>query len=685
MIRDAALWLGALEGVASALHDAGTGIMGAMASPLTGSAGNVEFLLHARKGVPGHEAGEAAALFAAAVSEADGHLPPARRPAEPPPGDGDRHLPGPSRPPRRAWRWPPTPRAWLTGRGDVARILQFSGPDRVREAGTDGDLAAVDFAGTTVAVSMGGDGTFLRVVRLAATEDVPVLGVNFGRLGYLPDLLPDQVRGALTKFFDGKAIIESRCALDVAIADRSVGGEVTTLLALNEVVIEKIDFGHTVRLATTVDGEEALTYSADGLIVATPTGSTAYNLSAGGPILAPTLRAMVVTPVAPALRARPQPRAHRAPGGLGRGRARPVGRPRHRRAGDRAAAAGRHRHLHGGRAAGAGGAERTADLRRHPAFPAPRRPGASERAVLTDLHVRDLGVIEDLTLVFGPGMTALTGETGAGKTLVVEALQLVLGGRASPGMVRAGATEALVEARFVVGEGGDDREVILARSVPAEGRSRAWVDGRMAPLAALGEAAAELVEIHGQHEHRALVTPAAQRNVLDAFAGTDLSRVRAIRSQLHALDEALAGLGGDAQQRAREADVLRYQVEEIAAAHLEDPDEEVALRLEEDRLADAAAYRDAALGAVDLIDPAAARVGPSTCSVVPRARWPTARPSRATAPAWPPRPSSCPTWPVRCATTSRAGMTIPSASSTCRSAGGCWPSCGASTARTWPR
>jgi DNA repair protein RecN (Recombination protein N) len=224
--------------------------------------------------------------------------------------------------------------------------------------------------------------------------------------------------------------------------------------------------------------------------------------------------------------------------------------------------------------------------------------------VLTDLHVRDLGVIEDLTLVFGPGMTALTGETGAGKTLVVEALQLVLGGRANPGMVRAGASEALVEARFVVGQGDAAHEVILTRSVPAEGRSRAWVDGRMAPLAALGEAAAELVEIHGQHEHRALVTPTAQRNVLDAFAGTDLSRVRAIRSQLHALDEALAGLGGDAQQRAREADVLRYQVEEIANAHLEDPEEESTLRLEEDRLADAGAYRDAALEALELVDPA---------------------------------------------------------------------------------
>jgi DNA repair protein RecN (Recombination protein N) len=222
--------------------------------------------------------------------------------------------------------------------------------------------------------------------------------------------------------------------------------------------------------------------------------------------------------------------------------------------------------------------------------------------VLTDLHVRDLGVIEDLTLAFGPGMTALTGETGAGKTLVVEALQLVLGGRASVGMVRAGAAEALVEARFVVGEGPGEREVILARAVPAEGRSRAWVDGRMAPVGALGEAAADLVEIHGQHEHRALVTPVAQRHVLDAFAGTDLSRLRALHSQLRALDEALAALGGDEQQRAREADVLRYQVDEIAAARLSGPDEEVALRLEEDRLADAAAYREAALAAVELVN-----------------------------------------------------------------------------------
>jgi DNA repair protein RecN (Recombination protein N) len=226
--------------------------------------------------------------------------------------------------------------------------------------------------------------------------------------------------------------------------------------------------------------------------------------------------------------------------------------------------------------------------------------------MLTELRVRDLGVIEDLSLTFGAGMTVLTGETGAGKTLVVEALQLVLGGRANPALVRAGAAEALVEARFIVadaGAEGGEREVVIARSVPATGRSRAWVDGRMSPVGSLSETASELVEIHGQHEHQSLVNPVAQRNVLDAFAGTDLAPVLDIRSRLRALAAAVADLGGDEQQRAREADVLGYQVDEIAAARLSDPEEDAALRLEEARLADAGAYREAAARALELLDP----------------------------------------------------------------------------------
>ena len=209
--------------------------------------------------------------------------------------------------------------------------------------------------------------------------------------------------------------------------------------------------------------------------------------------------------------------------------------------------------------------------------------------MLTELRVRDLGVIEDLSLTFSAGMTVLTGETGAGKTLVVEALQLVFGGRASPTIVRAGATEAMVEARFVVGSGDDEREIVIARAVPASGRSRAWVDGRMSPVSELASVTSELVEIHGQHDHQSLVTPGAQRAVLDAFAGTDLETVHGLRAKLRQLAASLAELGGDDQQRAREADVLRYQVAEIAAAHLSDPEEDGALRAEESRLADASA------------------------------------------------------------------------------------------------
>ncbi len=143
---------------------------------------------------------------------------------------------------------------------------------------------------------------------------------------------------------------------------------------------------------------------------------------------------------------------------------------------------------------------------------------------LVELHVRDLGVIDDVTVALDPGMTALTGETGAGKTLLIGALSLLLGGRADPSVVRAGADEAYVEGRFVDDDGGD--EVVLARSVARAGRSKAWIDGRAAPVGALTEAATGLLELHGQHQHRTLVVPEAQRRALDAFGAIDLDSNR---------------------------------------------------------------------------------------------------------------------------------------------------------------
>lgn len=217
--------------------------------------------------------------------------------------------------------------------------------------------------------------------------------------------------------------------------------------------------------------------------------------------------------------------------------------------------------------------------------------------MLAELHVRDLGVIADLHLLLEDGMTALTGETGAGKTLLVEAIELLMGGRADAVLIRPGAEEARVEGRFVAG----DAETVLARAVPRNGRSRAYIDGRLATAAELTEVGRALVDLHGQHAHQSLLSPRTQRAALDRFAGVDLAPLQAARDRVRAIDQALAALGGDARARARELDLLRFQLSELEAAGLEDPDEDLALEAEEDTMADAAAHRDAADGAYDAL------------------------------------------------------------------------------------
>jgi DNA repair protein RecN (Recombination protein N) len=217
--------------------------------------------------------------------------------------------------------------------------------------------------------------------------------------------------------------------------------------------------------------------------------------------------------------------------------------------------------------------------------------------VLVELAVTDLGVIDRARLLLGPGLTALTGETGAGKTMLVEAIALLLGGRADPALVRPGAAEAVVEGRFVDG----DDEVVLTRVVPRDGRSRAYVDGRMATAGALAERGRQLVDLLGQHAHQALLTTAAQREALDRAAGIDLSPLHQARQRVTEIDRRLAGLGGDAGARAREIDLLRYQLAEMEAAGLGDPDEDTTLDTEEDALADAAAHREAAAAAAEAV------------------------------------------------------------------------------------
>ena len=187
--------------------------------------------------------------------------------------------------------------------------------------------------------------------------------------------------------------------------------------------------------------------------------------------------------------------------------------------------------------------------------------------MLVELRIENLGVIESASIVFGDGLTVLTGETGAGKTMIVEAINLLVGQRADASMVRAGADELRVEGRFVA---ADSSERILCRVVPRDGRSRAYVDGRLATVASLAEHGFELVDLHGQHEHQSLLGATAQRDALDAFAGTDLGPLRAARASLTEIDAALAMMGGDERARAREIELLRFQVEEIRAAAIDD-------------------------------------------------------------------------------------------------------------------
>lgn len=186
---------------------------------------------------------------------------------------------------------------WLTEREHEVRLLDDDAAAIGRpELGVADDELVL---GADVVVSLGGDGTMLRAAALAAPEDVPVLGVNLGELGYLTAVEPSGAKVALKRFLSGSYEIEERMRLDVVAANPAAAdGAPADVSALNEVVIEKSGSGQAVRLDVDLDGRAFTSYVADGLILATATGSTAYSFSVRGPILDPRLRAVVLTPVA---------------------------------------------------------------------------------------------------------------------------------------------------------------------------------------------------------------------------------------------------------------------------------------------------------------------------------------------------------------------------------------------------
>jgi NAD+ kinase len=177
---------------------------------------------------------------------------------------------------------------WLTERGHKAWLI----PSDAEALGLTALASDADPASADLAVCLGGDGTMLRTVQLV--DGVPVLGVNVGLLGYLAEVEPSALTAALERWLHGEYTIEERMMLAIAVEPSGARHR-----ALNEAVIEKRESGHTVRLLVSIAGSVFTSYATDGLIVATPTGSTAYSLSARGPIVSPQHRALLLTPVSP--------------------------------------------------------------------------------------------------------------------------------------------------------------------------------------------------------------------------------------------------------------------------------------------------------------------------------------------------------------------------------------------------
>jgi DNA repair protein RecN (Recombination protein N) len=254
--------------------------------------------------------------------------------------------------------------------------------------------------------------------------------------------------------------------------------------------------------------------------------------------------------------------------------------------------------------------------------------------MLEELRITGLGVIESATLELGPGLTVITGETGAGKTMVVTALGLLLGGRADTGAVRSGSRTARVEgtlrlsdlpgvAAAVDAAGGEVEgdHVLLARNVSAEGRSRAFVGGASVPVSQLAAVAEPLVAIHGQADQHRLLQARAQRDALDAFGGERvlplLSDYRVLHADLLTCERELADVVATARERAREADLLRFGLGEIESVS-PSAGEDDGLAEEEQRLGYADTLRTAAESARDALS--SDEGGPDALAAVAAAR-----------------------------------------------------------------
>jgi DNA repair protein RecN (Recombination protein N) len=259
--------------------------------------------------------------------------------------------------------------------------------------------------------------------------------------------------------------------------------------------------------------------------------------------------------------------------------------------------------------------------------------------MLEEVRITGLGVIDDALLELSPGFTALTGETGAGKTMVVTGLGMLFGGRADPARIRPGAQRATVEGRLRTGPEGkvaqqveeaggeldEDGTLVLTRSVSTEGRSRASAGGRSVPVSLLTYLADDLVAVHGQSDQQQLLKPGRQREALDKYAGGELAVVLADYQRAYqrhrSVKASLAEITAAARERATEAEVLRTGLTEIDKLQPADGEDE-ALRAEEERLANADALHGGASLAHEALqgDPSAGSEGADALTLLGQAR-----------------------------------------------------------------
>ena len=404
--------------------------------------------------------------------------------------------------------------------------------------------------GIELMVVLGGDGTILRAAEWVVASEIPLLGVNLGHVGFLAEAESSEIDSIVAHVVARSYTVEERFTIDVTLRDTKTFQPAWSSYAINEVSIEKAARERMLEVLVEVDGRPLSRWACDGMLVVHSDRLDRVRLlrrwSRGLAGRRSTRRgtAQRACAVRPAAGAQPDVdgrcRSSRRLPDTRRGLV--------RRAPLRRTADGHGDRSNQGTAAAATGPTLSGPLHRS-AGPEIRpasgglarlsRPGHHRdrhSCMITELRIADLGVISDAIISLHPGLTVVTGETGAGKTMIISGLGLLLGGRADPRSVRRGSERARVEGRFTIDNlelaqtvqeaGGqlDDDELIVARHVTSAGRSRAYVGGAQVPASVCAELTAALVRIHGQAEQERLTEADRQRQLLDRFAGVPATR-----------------------------------------------------------------------------------------------------------------------------------------------------------------